>query len=94
MKYIEETQEFVFEHSLAYQKLQHKFSDAVDSGHPENIIVSSSCLNFVKSRDYNLLKHHTFMDIAHVILFFFFFYKPQIPLNVTLIRAYTQKYKH
>uniref|UniRef100_A0A0B6ZE96 Transcription factor 25 n=1 Tax=Arion vulgaris TaxID=1028688 RepID=A0A0B6ZE96_9EUPU len=38
MKYIEQTQEFVFEHSLAYQKLQHKFADAVDSVYADNIV--------------------------------------------------------
>ncbi|CAG5115580.1 unnamed protein product [Candidula unifasciata] len=38
MKYLDQTKEFVFEHSPAYQKLQHKFADAVDSGHPDNIV--------------------------------------------------------
>ncbi|KAH9508892.1 Transcription factor 25 [Bulinus truncatus] len=38
MKYLGETDGFVFEHSSAYQKIQHQFCDAVESGHPELII--------------------------------------------------------
>ncbi|BFZ12900.1 hypothetical protein BsWGS_15939 [Bradybaena similaris] len=37
MKFLDQTKEFAFEHSSVYQKLQHQFADAVDSGHPDNI---------------------------------------------------------
>lgn len=37
MKYLGEEHGFVFEHSLAYQKLQHRFLDGIESGLPENI---------------------------------------------------------
>ncbi|GFN80034.1 transcription factor 25 [Plakobranchus ocellatus] len=38
MKYLGETEGFTFEHSPAYQKMQHLFYDAVESGHPEAIV--------------------------------------------------------
>ncbi|XP_059164904.1 ribosome quality control complex subunit TCF25-like [Physella acuta] len=38
MKYLGENEGFTFEHSPAYQKIQHQFCDAVESGHPELII--------------------------------------------------------
>lgn len=38
MKYLGEQEGFVFEHSPVYQKIQHQFSDAVESGRPEYII--------------------------------------------------------
>ncbi|XP_005105822.2 transcription factor 25 [Aplysia californica] len=37
MKYLGEENGFVYEHSSAYQKFQHRFLDGIESGYPENI---------------------------------------------------------
>ena len=40
MTYLGEDEGFTFEHSPVYQKQQFEFYDAVESGHPEAIVVS------------------------------------------------------